>query len=290
MKPEGIECEDWLAKEAGSRVCRHFLPGGTCEHPTRLLCEEWQRRKEPSYDVEAFAIVGKSSISTPPRSPQTTTTPRTTTAPGTTAPGKSSTPHSALRIPTAADLLQAPPRKDRDEVPRAPEDFALKPSGTIKATSGTPAERVRASFASRQTGSTVEVVKPYETAKRIEPERLAALAATFPEVVLDSAEVGQVALVAVPTGRDDRVELTYEDAATLRLIVDAFPGARVTGLKSAKEARGASSKTAQEAARTNTPLPEATEPSDAAEPEIDPFALDTPDPDPFALDDDQVPF
>lgn len=311
MKPEGIECVDWLLKEPGSRVCRLYLPGGTCEHPTRLLCEEWQRRGEPSYDVEAFAIVGKSQIPTKPATPQRDRAgerlldlpaPGTSSAPHAapgkptnTAPGKStnaSTPHSALRIPTAADLLQPPPAKDRDEVPRSPEDFALKPSGTIKATTS-PAERARASYASKQTGATVEVVKPYETAKRIEPEQLAALAATFPEVVLDSAEVGQVALVAVPTGRDDRVELTYGDAATLRLLVDAFPGARVTGLKSRFEARGASGKIVQEAAKTNTPLPEAVAPSDAAEPEVDPFALDTPDEgtvDPFALNDDQVPF
>lgn len=62
--------------------------------------------------------------------------------------------------------------------------------------------------------------------QRIPEEEIASFKALGVEVCLQSDSIGEVWLVPEYTGRD-RKEITPEHAATLRLIVDAFPGARV---------------------------------------------------------------
>ena len=70
--------------------------------------------------------------------------------------------------------------------------------------------------------------KPFEPAKEIDPSSLEALERAGVEVELSAPHLdGGVTLVPARTGRSDRSEMTFREAATIRLIVDAFPGAHV---------------------------------------------------------------
>lgn len=78
---------------------------------------------------------------------------------------------------------------------------------------------------------------PRPPLQRIPDEEIASFKALGVEVCLQSDAIGEVWLVPEYTGRD-RKEITPEHAATLRLIVDAFPGARVVAFdKVRKESR-----------------------------------------------------
>jgi hypothetical protein len=72
----------------------------------------------------------------------------------------------------------------------------------------------------------------------ITPEELASFKALGVELRLDLDEVGPVWLVPRYTGQA-RKEITPEHAATLRLLLDAFPGARIAAFEKATAFRGA---------------------------------------------------
>jgi hypothetical protein len=65
---------------------------------------------------------------------------------------------------------------------------------------------------------------------RMSAEDIASFKALGVEVCLTSEGVGDVWLVPAYTGQD-RKEISVEHAATLRLVVDAFPGAKVTAFQ-----------------------------------------------------------
>ena len=74
--------------------------------------------------------------------------------------------------------------------------------------------------------------KPFEPAKAIDPASLEALEAAGIEVELSAPHLdGGITLVPARTGRTDRSEMTFREAAVLRQIVDCFPGAHVTAYR-----------------------------------------------------------
>jgi hypothetical protein len=76
--------------------------------------------------------------------------------------------------------------------------------------------------------------RPYEPAKAIDPASLEALEAAGVEVELTAPYLaGTITLVPARTGRVDRNELSYREAAVIRLLVDAFPGSHVTAYRAA---------------------------------------------------------
>jgi hypothetical protein len=68
-------------------------------------------------------------------------------------------------------------------------------------------------------------------------EEIASFKALGVELCLDLGEAGPVWLVPAYTGQA-RKEITPEHAATLRLLLDAFPGARIGAFEKATLARG----------------------------------------------------
>jgi hypothetical protein len=72
----------------------------------------------------------------------------------------------------------------------------------------------------------------------IAPEELASFKALGVELRLDLDEAGPVWLVPRYTGQA-RKEITPEHAATLRLLLDAFPGARIAAFEKTTSAKAA---------------------------------------------------
>ncbi len=74
--------------------------------------------------------------------------------------------------------------------------------------------------------------RPFEPAKEIDSSSLEALEQAGVEVELSAPHLdGGITLVPARTGRTDRSELTFRECATIRMIVDAFPGAHVTAYR-----------------------------------------------------------
>ncbi len=124
----------------------------------------------------------------------------------------------------------------RPAVP-SPEPLALTPSSAPARPPVAPmsaADRARASYAAALPAPLVDAsigpdAPPPPVAKEIDPERLHELEALSPEIHLVSPDLGDVFLVRQRTGAE-RLEVTFGQAATLRLLVDSFPGARVVAL------------------------------------------------------------
>jgi hypothetical protein len=75
--------------------------------------------------------------------------------------------------------------------------------------------------------------RPFDPAKEIDASSLEALELAGVEVELAAPHLdGGITLVPARTGRADRSELTFREAATIRLLVDAFPGCHVTAYRS----------------------------------------------------------
>jgi hypothetical protein len=71
---------------------------------------------------------------------------------------------------------------------------------------------------------------------RISDEDIASFKALGVEVCIESEGIGQVWLVPEYTGQD-RKEISVEHAATLRLVVDAFPGSKVSAFEKLRPAK-----------------------------------------------------
>lgn len=136
--------------------------------------------------------------------------------------------------PPVLSLLAPPPPKDAPAPRPPPED----PSAPLRLVPAPAKPRKAADIArealalgfGRSTTVTIADPPPFDPAKAIDPADIAALEAAHPEVTLYSEELGgSVTLVTAPTSHD-RLEITFRDAATLRLLVDTFPGARVIAL------------------------------------------------------------
>ncbi len=104
-----------------------------------------------------------------------------------------------------------------------------------------PARATRAPDASAASVPSVSTAEPppvnAHARAPITPEELASFKALGVELCLDLGEAGPVWLVPRYTGQS-RKEITPEHAATLRLLLDAFPGARIAAFERAALARG----------------------------------------------------
>ncbi len=224
-RPDGITCPDWAPREAGKKRCAYYLPpaeisggavGAFCNLPGRFLCTEWEKAN-PTLVSQARAQVeekkqqiGSSSAENPPATPPTPAAPTTPTPPA---------PEGQRDL--FAPAVVAPP------APPAPPP---RPAPT-EARPAAPAPQ------------------PYRPAKEIPSADLEALERLGIEVCLAAKPLNRdVWLVPARTGRSDRFELTFREAATLRLITDAFPGARVTALLTREEAEAGTTPTRKETA------------------------------------------
>ena len=123
-------------------------------------------------------------------------------------------------------FAQTTPTRPQGPDPDAPPPLVLAPS-VPKA----PA-RLQALLYTPQGALQMAPPRPFEPAKAIATESLEALERAGVEIVLEAPYLdGAITLVPARTGRTDRSELTFREAATLRLIVDAFPGAHVTAYR-----------------------------------------------------------
>jgi hypothetical protein len=82
-------------------------------------------------------------------------------------------------------------------------------------------------------GALLALPYAFEPAKALDPLDVAALEQAGLEVGLEAPHLGGgVTLVPARTGRTDRSEITFREAAILRLIVDCFPGSHIVGYRS----------------------------------------------------------
>lgn len=220
--PEGITCPDWQPNDdPKGRRCRHYHPNGSCQLPTHLMCIEWLKRQPAAV---APAPCDSPSSGTAPSVLEMLQAPERAER---AAPG----PQSPVRSPQG-------PRDSSDPEPlslTAPEPKAAKASAKRE----TAAEAARRAFAVVARGGEVTLAPPpdYTPAKEIDPASLEALEKTGAEVELGCPPTMTIdpplpiVLVPTRTGREDRHELTFGEAATLRMIVDCFPGAVVVGYR-----------------------------------------------------------
>jgi len=111
-------------------------------------------------------------------------------------------------------------------VPDAPAPLALVHPAP-------PPPRAPATLSTPQGALQMAQPRPYEPAKEVDPASLEALERAGVEVELSAPHLdGGITLVPRRTGRTDRSEVTFREAATIRLIVDCFPGAHVTAYRS----------------------------------------------------------
>lgn len=197
QRPAGVLCPKWEPASTGSKLCRYYVkpgelqPEGLCRLPDELLCVEWVRRFGTDAQRAALAL--------PPTQPQG---------------GQGQAPPPPPAAPPAAPLALA-----------AQGSPLPSPGPYYDSARDGPA---RTPFA----GPLLALPGPFVPAKGVDPQGLAALEQAGAEVELEAVHLGgTITLVAARTGRTDRTELTFREAAVLRLLVDAFPGAHVVGYR-----------------------------------------------------------
>lgn len=221
VKPPGVTCPSWEPKAPGAKRCAHYGEGGACNHPLLDLdkCTEWQKAN-PSAGGASLAPTGA------PHAPA--------------APARADTPAAGGPAPyghgRAAEVM---PEFALSPLPPLPARARHAPPSTVALTKAT---------------ARIEGPPPFVPAKEIPLASIEALEALGFEMKLASPELGRdVWLVPAATGREDRLEVTFRDAATLRLLVDSFPGARVVELvKGSEPTIGADDDDAKEPATTTT--------------------------------------
>jgi hypothetical protein len=211
VRPADVLCSQWEPTSVGAKACRYYLRAGApdvdaaqlvqekrapreagmCRLPSELLCVEWVRRS--GTPAQRAALTARQSMSGEAFSP--------------------SPVQGGRRSPDAPADPDAPPPlvlRAQDPAPaRAPVRVAV-PGGELA----------------------MAPPRPYEPAKAIDPASLEALERAGAEVELAAPHLaGTITLVPARTGRLDRAELTFREAAAIRLIVDAFPGAHVTAYR-----------------------------------------------------------
>lgn len=73
----------------------------------------------------------------------------------------------------------------------------------------------------------------FQPAKEIDPKSIEALESSIGEIVLRSQAMGgkDIVLVREVNSNDERLQISFRDAATIRLLVDSFPGAQVIDVR-----------------------------------------------------------
>jgi hypothetical protein len=193
MPQNEITCQGY-SKQAGSKKCTHFLPGGACALPDELMCSEWlkvNQQKPPATPdppkQEKSQIFGFIEDALP------CLTPTETTAAPSTAPQAPSTGPTGPTAPTGAERASTRPQ-DGAWLARAYSAEQAKDLRDI------PLEQM-----------SLEAV---ESLTKLRVETL----------VNTNSEMGEVWLVPEYT-EEKRKELTYRDMRYLMLVVKVFPGA-----------------------------------------------------------------
>lgn len=206
--PNGVTCPHWTPCDPPKgRACRSYPGGGGCTLLASGECSEWRKVNPVRLVTWRRALPGGGAIAGPFSPP--------------TPPAAAQGP--ARGGPAAA---QAPPGR----ADGSPEPLTLVPPPPKPETA---AQRARRAFEATlaPTGPVVQLTPPpFEPAKSIPEAELVALEELAEEITLTTPELGEVFLVREHTAAD-RLELTFREAATLRLIVDSFPGARIVGFR-----------------------------------------------------------
>ncbi len=197
-KPPGITCEDWQPLQEGKKACLSVIKGDgvyLCSKGTNFLCVEWVKVNQSLVPASALVWGKPSPIASNDQSPPP------------------DLPLRAPQVPQAspqADLfaLTPPPVPD----PPAKPNVAPQTSTTHAADllSGKP--------------------MPYRPAKEIPSQDLEALEALGISLRLSAKNLPDVWIVTQKNPKAERFELTFRELATIRLLVDAFPGSKVTAL------------------------------------------------------------
>lgn len=222
-KPAGIECSDWEHDPrvpARPKQCRYFVSGGTCEVKGRFMCEEYDRAvaRQASHRLPV--------VSAPPAAPETRPSVAEDRPGGGRAIDASGRQQGEAAGPIVGYLVV--PSQVVASPDRPGASFALANPVPVAPKASKARDAAVAAFktALGSTDVTVAEPSPFSPAKEIDPESIKALEIACDEIVLESSSFGTIHLVAKATGLD-RHELTFREAATLRLLVDAFPGAQV---------------------------------------------------------------
>jgi hypothetical protein len=204
--PQGIECPDWEPLpdsilpdgSCSSKACRYYLkPDPTSGRVPRGLCQLPKNFSCIEWDRRNPHLVRPTRPVSSPKAVETV-------APVAQAPRQATLPSlGTLRDADSSEKVQKAPKRSVGVSARELPYSALPEFLSDVLVSVTP--------------------------EQIERLRKAQL-----EVCLRSDEptIGELWLVPKKTGRD-RMELTFEEAATIRMIADVFPGARVVGLRKA---------------------------------------------------------
>jgi len=219
--PPGITCPDYQTdpNDPKGRRCLHYAAGGECRHEVRVLrletvCIEWEKAKLKADAAKGDVQLTKVDTSTLRSAAEVAVKPPVM---------------PAFKTPSAASLIALPPgaRPSVQQPPQPPNGaFALGASPPRQ----TAAERARAAFTGVETveRKKLGILEPpaFTAAKEISPESIEALEKAVEEIHLVSEDLGDLWIVRKKTGKD-RLELSFSEMSTLRLLVDSFPGARI---------------------------------------------------------------
>ncbi len=216
-RPPGIDCTDWKPREAGKKRCAFYLPpdpargevAAMCNLSKHFLCTEWEKAN-PGL-IESARLAAKQK-----------TNPASSSIASNAASPPADQPVQANLFSPPTPLPAPPP-----PAPPTPPVLPPEPQGAVPIGIAPMFEQPRSPAPPR----------PMLPAKEIPPEDIKLLEDLGAEFCLFSKPLNrEVWLVAKKTGNPDRFEMTFKEAAALRLIVDSFPGVRVTQLITASEA------------------------------------------------------
>jgi hypothetical protein len=192
IRPIGVECPKWEPESPGSKRCRYYIDPAPAELQDEGLC----RLPDEFACVEWVRRFGSAEQ-------------------------------------RAALALRPYPAGSR---PVAPADPAAPPPLTLAVQERPPPKLTLVRPPPPpipNAESLLALGRAFEPAKEVDPIGLAALEQAGAEVELLAPHLERtVTLVPSRTGRTDRFELTFREAAVLRMIVDCFPGSCVVGYRS----------------------------------------------------------
>jgi hypothetical protein len=202
VRPHGIECAKWEPASPGAKVCRYYLKPHSPDDDPELLVPDKRAPRQVGMCIlpdEMLCVEWVRRYGTDAQKEHVL---------GIRAQPAAPLPYSTDNpAPLVLQVQERPPR----------------PPPRIQTAQGTIA---------------MAPPRPFEPAKEIDPHSLEALERAGVEIELEAPHLhGGITLVPARTGRVDRSELTFREAAAIRLIVDAFPGAHVTAYRSHSEVR-----------------------------------------------------
>lgn len=197
-RPPGVQCPKWEPASTGSKRCRYYIDPA----PEELQAEGLCKLPDEMVCVEWVRRFGTDAQRAALKLRQYPAG----NSPGAPPVDPDAPPPLALAVqdrpPPKLTLVRSPP-------PAMPSGEPLVAPGRVF---------------------------EFTPAKEVDPGGLEALERAGAEVDLAAPYLpGLVTLVPARTGRTDRNELSFREAAVLRMVVDAFPGAHVVGYRTAAD-------------------------------------------------------